>query len=109
MSPQLHFVVGSLKQQETGDTATDTSEVEVVCSNQGPMCEVLYEWTGNELFAEVTSFVVGVPVKIILIAAVAVIANRFLRKGTDRLTERLGTATAEYGDSVVTERSVNRA
>ena len=102
MSPQLHLVAVQLQQT---DGATDASEIDVVCSNQGPICEVLYEWTDNELFAEVTSFIIGVPVKITVIAGLALVLNRILRKGIGRLTDRLGTATAEHGDSVVTERS----
>ena len=108
MRPQLHFVMGVL-QQDDAVTTTDTSEVDVVCSNQGAICELLYEWTDEELFAEATSFIIGVPVKIMLIAALALIANKALRKAVDRLTERLGTATAEHGEAVVTDRSVERA
>ena len=77
MSPQLHFVAGLL--QQTSGT-TDTSEVDVVCSNQGAVCEVLYEWTDNELVAEAASLIVGIPVKIVVIVGLALIANRFLRR-----------------------------
>ncbi len=97
---------GLLQQEEA---AAETTDVDVVCSNQGVVCEVLFEWTDSELLAEVTSFIIGVPVKIILIAALALIANRLLRRGVDKLTRRLGKATAEHGDAVVTERSVDRA
>ena len=65
--------------------------------------------TDNELFAEVTSFIIGVPVKIVLIAALALIANQFIRRAIRKLTGRLGTATAEHGDAMVTDRSVQRA
>jgi small conductance mechanosensitive channel len=106
MSPQLHLVAVQFQQT---DSAADTSEVDVVCSNQGPICEVLYEWTDNELLAEATSFILGVPVKIIVIAVLALVANRLLRRAIKRFTTRLGTATAEHGDSVVAERSVERA
>jgi hypothetical protein len=96
-------------QQDEAATTTDTSEVDVVCSNQGAICELLYEWTDEELFAEATSFIIGVPVKIMLIAALALIANRLLRKAVDRLTQRLGTATAEHGEAVVTTCSKSYA
>jgi small-conductance mechanosensitive channel len=108
MSP-LHEIVGLLQQEEAAETTAETTDVDVVCSNGGAVCEVLYEWTDSELFAEATSFLIGVPVKIILIAALALIANRLLRRGVNKLTRRLGTATAEHGEAVVTGRSVERA
>jgi small-conductance mechanosensitive channel len=109
MSPQLYEIVGLLQEEVTAAETAKTTEVDVVCSNQGAMCEVLYEWTDSELFAEATSFIIGVPIKIILIAAGALVANRVLRHGVDKLTQRLGTATAEHGEVMVTERSVERA
>jgi small-conductance mechanosensitive channel len=100
-------------QQDAEDADASTSEaettVDVVCGNSGALCESLYEWTGNELLAEATSFIVGVPVKIVTIIAVALIVNRILRRAIGRLTDRLGTVTADYGDAVVTERNVERA
>ncbi|MEL7209231.1 MAG: mechanosensitive ion channel domain-containing protein, partial [Actinomycetota bacterium] len=86
-----------------------TTDVDVVCGNQGPLCEALYEWSGNELLAEAVSFVVGAPLRIILIAVVALVLNRVARRGIRRITDRLGTVTAEHGDAVVDERSVARA
>ena len=106
MNLLVDATAGLLQQEEA---AAETTDVDVVCSNQGVVCEVLFEWTDSELLAEVTSFIIGVPVKIILIAALALIANRLLRRGVDKLTRRLGKATAEHGDAVVTERSVDRA
>jgi len=105
MSQQLQGIVRLLRQEETAET----TDVDVVCSNQGAFCEVLYEWTDSELFAEATSWILGVPIKIVLIAAGALIANRLLRRSVKKFTRRLGTATAEHGDVVVTERGVERA
>ena len=51
MNPQLHTIMGLLQQEEEA-TTTGTDNVDVVCGNQGAVCEVLYEWTGSELFAE---------------------------------------------------------
>ncbi|MBG7605999.1 MAG: mechanosensitive ion channel family protein [Actinobacteria bacterium] len=92
--------------EETTDTET---EVDVVCGNQGAFCEALYEWTDNEMLAEGVSFLLSTPFKIVIIIMTALILNRITRKGIRRLTDRLGKATADHGDSVVTERSVERA
>jgi small-conductance mechanosensitive channel len=81
----------------------------VVCGNQGPLREALYEWTDNELLAEGVSFLLGTPLKLAIVAMSARILNRITRKAIRRLTDRLGTATAEHGDAVVSERSVERA
>jgi small-conductance mechanosensitive channel len=80
-----------------------------VCGNQGPLREALYEWTDNELLAEGVSFLLGTPLKLAIVAMSARILNRITRKAIRRLTDRLGTATAEHGDAVVSERSVERA
>jgi small conductance mechanosensitive channel len=98
--------MGVLQQEEA---TTGTDEIDIVCGNQGAVCEVLYEWTDSELFAEATSLFVGIPVKLVLIAALALILNKLSRSAIRRLTGRLGTATAEHGDAVVMERSVERA
>ena len=112
MSQHLRVAFTAIQQDaEDADASASSAEttVDVVCGNSGPLCESLYEWTGNELLAEVTSFIVGVPVKIIAIIAVALIVNRIVRRAIGRLTDRLGTVTEDYGDAVVTERNVERA
>jgi small-conductance mechanosensitive channel len=81
----------------------------VVCGNQGPLREALYEWTDNELLAEGVSFILGTPIKMVIIATLALFLNRFAQRAIRRLTDRLGTATADHGDAVVTQRSVQRA
>lgn len=106
MGPRVDGVVGLLQQEEATSGA---DEVDVVCANQGALCEVLYELTDNEAVAETTAFIVTVPVKIVLIVIGALVLNRIVRRGIRRLTSRLGTATAEHGEAVVTERSVERA
>jgi len=92
--------------EETTPTETD---IDVVCGNQGPLCEALYEWTDNELLAEGVSFILGTPIKMVIIATLALFLNRFAQRAIRRLTDRLGTATADHGDAVVTQRSVQRA
>ena len=113
MSTPIATLLGVTRQAAEDDTtepaeSTETT-VDVVCGNAGAFCEALYEWTDNELLAEATSFLLGVPVKIVLIALLALILNRVLRRAIDRLTTRLGTVTADHGDAVVNARNVERA
>ena len=56
MSPQVGAITALLQQEETAAETSTTTDVDVVCSNGGAVCEVLYEWTDSELFAEATSF-----------------------------------------------------
>lgn len=106
MGPRVDEVAVLLQQEEATNGADD---VDVVCANQGALCEVLYELTDNETVAETTAFIIAVPLKIVLIVVGALVLNRIVRRAIGRLTDKLGTATAEHGESVVTERSVERA
>jgi small-conductance mechanosensitive channel len=107
MNPSIRAAV--LRQTEDTTVTETETDIDVVCGNQGPFCEALYEWTDNEMLAEGVSFVLGTPVKIVIIVLSALVLNRIMRRGIRRLTDRLGKATADHGDSVVTERSVERA
>jgi small-conductance mechanosensitive channel len=95
--------------QQADESTTAETDIDVVCGNQGPFCDVLYDWTDNETLAEGVSFVLGTPFKIVIIAASALILNRILQRMIRRVVDRLGTATAEHGETVVTERSMARA
>jgi small-conductance mechanosensitive channel len=95
--------------RQADETTVTETDVDVVCGNLGPLCDVLYEWTDSQLLAEGVSFVLSTPVKIVVIAVLALALNRITQKAIRRLTDRLGTATADHGDAVVTERSVERA
>lgn len=86
-----------------------TTDVDVACGNQGPLCDAILEWTDNEVVAETTSWVLGTPVKIALIVAAALILNRLVRRLLRRSMRKLGTVTAAHGEAVVSERSVERA
>jgi small conductance mechanosensitive channel len=100
---------GSAVLAQAEETIVTETDVDVICGNQGPLCEALYEWTDNELVAEGVSFILSTPFKIVIIAFTALILNRIARKGIRRLSDRLGTVTADHGDAVVMERSVERA
>jgi small conductance mechanosensitive channel len=95
--------------QDSGDEGDDTIEVDVSCDSQGPLCEALVEWTGNEALGEFLAYVIGAPIKIALIVVLALVTNRFLRSAVDRLTARLGDVTADHGDAVVSDRTTDRA
>lgn len=96
---------------ETGAETTETAvtEVEVACGNQGPFCDAILEWTGNEAIAETTSWIIGTPIKIAIIVVAALALNKLLRRLIDRGMNKIGTVTAEHGEAVVTSRSVERA
>ena len=96
--------------EETAATGTETTtEVDVACGNQGPLCDVLVDWTGNQAVAETISWILGTPVKIAIIAMAALILNRVMRKLIRRSMDKVGVATAEHGEAVVSERAVERA
>lgn len=102
MNSQLHHTVGLLAQESSTD-------IDIACANQGALCEVLYEWTDRELFAEALSYVFTVPLKLVAIVVLALMLNKLLRRWIGRLTARLGTATVDHGETVVTERTLRRA
>ncbi|MDH3682333.1 MAG: mechanosensitive ion channel family protein [Acidimicrobiia bacterium] len=108
-----HLLRQATDTAENGDATEPaeaaTTEIDVACGNQGPFCEVLLEWTDNELVAEGISWVVGVPIKTLVIAVSAVVLNRIMRRLIDRAMDKLAIATEEYGEDYVTDRSVERA
>lgn len=59
--------------------------------------------------AETTSWVIGAPIKIILIIAGALILNRLARALISRGMRTIGSATEAHGHGVVRDRSVERA
>ena len=105
MSP----TIGGALLAQAEESTTTTTDIDVVCGNQGPLCEVLYEWTDNEAVSEGVSFLLGTPIKFVIIVILALVLNRITQKAIRRLMDRLGTATADHGDAVVTSRSVERA
>ena len=113
MSPPISALGGLVRQAADNDTADAAADaettVDVVCGNSGAFCEALYEWTDNELLAEATSYVLGVPLKILLILIVALILNKLTRAAIRRFVDKVGAVTADHGDSVVAKRNVERA
>jgi small conductance mechanosensitive channel len=90
--------------EEPTEIVVETTEA---CADLGPLCNLLADWTGNESFAETISWILGTPAKIIIVTILALVLNRWARRGIGRLTDRLGEATADT--HVVSERSRDRA
>ena len=86
-----------------------STNIEIACGNHGALCDAVLEWSGNETLAETVSWVVATPVKLLIIVAIALLANRFIRALIRRITKKLGTVTEEHGEGVVQARSVARA
>ena len=102
-------LVAKVAATATRASSSEETTVDVACSESGQLCEVLYEWTDNELVAETTSFIPRVPIKIAVIVALAVVMNWLIRRSISRLTERLATVTVAHGEAIVDERTVDRA
>ncbi len=90
--------------EEPTEIVVETTEA---CANFGPFCNLLVDWTGNEALSETISWLLGTPVKIIIVTFLALVLNRLARRWIGRLADRLGEATADT--RVVSERSRDRA
>lgn len=79
-----------------------------VCESGGALCEQLYDLTGNEQASETVSFLLGTPLKIVIILIGALLLNRLGRRWAVRMAKRLGEAT-EGHSALVSERSSERS
>ena len=95
--------------QETDAPPTEirVSEEPGVCTNQGSFCERLLDWTGNEAFAETVAWVVGTPLRVLLIIALAVVGNRLARRAIRRVVDRLEDVSLP--SALVSERMAERS
>ena len=103
------LVTAVVRQSEETTSTSDDTTVDVVCDNAGQLCDALYELTDSEVVAETTSFVLGIPLKILIILALALVVNRLARRAIKRLSDRLGRVTAKHGEAVVDRRNLARA
>lgn len=92
----------------------DTSEVSVeiapeTCGDLGPLCDLIFGWTGSARFSELTAWLISTPLRILLIGLLALLANRIARRAIRRFMERIGTAAAGGDGALVSERSRERA
>lgn len=89
-----------------GSTTTDSGTGEP-CENLGLLCEWLFEATNNERLSEILSWVLGTPLKILIILIVAVALNKWVRRKIADYAPKLATITEDH--ELVTDRSVERA
>lgn len=95
--------------QTAEEQAELTVEVAESCGDLGPLCDQLAQWTGNEAAASTVAWVLGTPLKIAIIAVMALLLNRFVRRRIQRLMERLGSASEDASGKFLSERSRERA
>ena len=98
---------GAQSSDDPPPTSVTVTEEPGTCSNQESFCERLLEWTGNETFAETTAWLVGTPLKIVAIIALAFLVNRLARRGIRRIAGRM--ATMDVPDAFVSERMAERS
>lgn len=77
-----------------------------VCTNQGSLCERLYDWTGNEELSETASWALGTPFKIVVILVSAFVLNRLSRRAIRVVTDRIGSV--EMPTAFVSETAAHR-
>lgn len=97
-------VILSLQDSDTSD-ATAASDA---CGDRGSVCEQIYEWTGNETLSKVVSWLLTVPLTILLIVGGAMVVNWLGRRYSARAVNRLGKETEEHSQ-LVSDRSADRA
>ena len=73
----------------------NTPPTEEVCNETSFLCEEVYDLTGSEQLAEWTSFLLGTPLKILLVIVIAALANRLIRRSIAHFTAHI----ANPGDS----------
>ena len=88
------------------DTNTSQEELnslqklqEACGENPGSVCRQIYEWTGNSFLADTLQWAINRPLRIIIIAVVAFIATkmikRFIRRAVARLSERRSSSSLQ--------------
>lgn len=100
-------VVAAQVDDETTVTSVTITEEPGVCSQQGPLCERLLDWSGSEAFAETVSWLLGTPFRIVAILVIASIINRFARRSIRSLATRI--THLDLPDALVSSRMSERA
>ena len=103
------FALTLVAQATTEPTDMSVEVVNEPCADLGPLCDLLFDWTGNSRLSETVAWVVATPLKIALIVFVALFVNRFARSVIRRFMERLGTVAAGSDEGLISERSQLRA
>src|SRR3954471_19477147 len=78
--------------------------VDACGASPGWACRRIYEATGNKALAGAVDFVLGAPLRILLIVVVALVVNSLLRRAIRRFTNTISGAAA--GGGLLTPRSV---
>lgn len=95
---------------QTSSAEADLSvEVSESCGDLGPLCDQIAQWTGNEDLATTVSWLLGTPVKFGIVAVVALLLNRFVRRAVTRFVQRLGSASEDASGRLMSERTRERA
>lgn len=77
-------VAGVLNQVEPDQQLLDACGLD-----PGWFCKQVYEWTSSTTVAEVSTWVIDKPAKVILIVVLAMVVRRFAKRSVDSLVERL--------------------
>ena len=103
---------------ETTFAAVSAERVQQVCGDEaGWFCRNVLDWTDNDTLADAADFLIGKPIKILLIVILAFVVNRIARRGMKRalrtlqsgaVQERLGSLRAATPEALLrtTEHSL---
>ncbi|MBW2256614.1 MAG: hypothetical protein JRI25_18735, partial [Deltaproteobacteria bacterium] len=69
--------------------ATDPGLTDACSSSPGMVCEFVYDLTGNGTLAKAVEWFLAKPAKVLLVAFIAWLLNRLVRRGITRFVERL--------------------
>ena len=96
---------------ETTFAAVSAERVRQVCGEEpGWFCRNVLDWTDNDTLADAADFLIGKPIKILLILVLAFVVNRIARRGMKRalrtlqsgaVQERLGSLRAATPDALL--------
>ena len=99
--------LGLFQEAENGSTATDSGSGQP-CENLGLLCEWLFEATGNERLSEILAWLIGTPVKVLIIVAAALVINKWLKGRITKYATKMGTVTKDH-DELISDRSSERS
>jgi small-conductance mechanosensitive channel len=96
---------------EQEPTTVTVVEEPGACADLGVFCSRLLDWTGNEAVAETIAWLVGTPLKVSAVLAIAVLLNRYARRGIKGVVARITDMDLSSGiiTSSVAERADQRA
>ncbi|MCH8130435.1 MAG: mechanosensitive ion channel family protein [Acidobacteria bacterium] len=99
--------LGVFQEAENGSAAADSGSGQP-CENLGLLCEWLFEATGNERLSEILAWLIGTPVKVLIIVAAALVINKWLKSRITKYATKIGTVTQDH-DQLISDRSSDRS